>query len=86
MENHIWVEDASVLLHEPSRFFKENFTERFSKQDHFFMRDNNLIKSKKRLVKGRTTYLEMHTTPLNVILIEIFTAIEDIKLFYTFHP
>lgn len=86
MENHIRVEDASVLLHEPSRFFKENFTERFSKQDHFFMRDNNLIKSKKRLVKGRMTYLEMHTTPLNVILIEIFTAIEDIKLFYTFHP
>jgi hypothetical protein len=57
MENHIRVEDANVLLHEPSRFFKKNFTEMSSKQDHFFMRDNNLRKSKKKASQG------MHDLP-----------------------
>jgi hypothetical protein len=60
MENHIRVEDASVLLHEPSRFFKKNFTEMSSKQDHFFMRDNNLRKSKKKASQGMHDLLHCH--------------------------
>lgn len=46
MENHIQVEETSVLRHSPPHFSKEkNLPKRSPKQDCYPMRDNNPRKS-----------------------------------------
>jgi hypothetical protein len=68
MKNHIQVEKESDLRHGPSRFSRENLNRRYPKRDRFPRRENNFIKSQKKMIREHMSYPEMHTTPLNAII------------------
>lgn len=69
IENHIQVEEASVLHHRPSSFSKKILLERFPKWDSSLRRENNPRKNQKRPVSERMTYPKIHITPLNATFI-----------------
>ena len=45
-QNHVQMEEASVLCHGPPCFPKKNYVERFFKWDRFSKRDNNNLRKK----------------------------------------
>jgi hypothetical protein len=69
IENHIQVEEASVLHHGPSSFSKKYLLKRFPKWDSSLRRENNPRKNHKRPVSEQITYPKIHITSLNATFI-----------------
>lgn len=73
MKNHIRVEETSVLYHGLPRFSKNNFLKGLPSK--IARRDNNPMKTQKRLIRKHLSYPEMCNTSLNSILTEVLMAI-----------
>lgn len=62
-----------MLYHGPPRFSKNNFLKGLPSK--IARRDNNPMKTQKRLIREHLSYPEMCNTSLNSILTEVLVAI-----------
>jgi len=70
MENHIRVEEVSVLWNRPLYFYKESQLERPSKRNHSPSANSNSRKNKNGPSIGHLVYPKRFPTPLNTTIIE----------------
>lgn len=75
IENHIWVEEASVLRHEHPCFYKECQVKGLSKRRYSSSGNPSSRKNKNGPDRGCSVYPERFFTPLNTIITMVFTAI-----------
>lgn len=84
IENHIWVEKASVLRHEPPCFYKECQVKGSSKRHYSSNGNPSSRKNKNGPDRGCSVYPERFFTPLNTIIM-VFTIIRG-KEFVQYTP
>lgn len=76
MKNHIRVEDVSVLQYKTLYFHKDNWPKKPYRQNHSLIWNSSFRNNMKRSSHDHQSYPERFSTPLNINIIEVYTAIK----------